>query len=159
MSNRIGMICKLQEQKRNERYLFHDVGLDDIEDMSIIMMNAFKDTADYHGETLEELKEELFHVVKSTFGTFIPDASFQIKQNGEAAAVILISLYNEKPFISELFTNKYYLKQGMASALMKKSMSTLFDLGYKDIALHVHPDNDGAINLYKKIGFIESAEV
>jgi hypothetical protein len=85
------------------------------------MLEAFKDTTDYNGETIEELKEEIDSVVGSTFGTFIPEASFQIKQNGEIAAVILISFYKDKPFVSELFTVKKYLKLGMSSSLLKNS--------------------------------------
>lgn len=86
-------------------------------------------------------------------------ASFQIKQNNDLAAVILISFYKGRPFISELFTSKKYLKLGMASALLKQSMNALLDFGYQDLVLHVHPQNEDAIMLYKKIGFVESNEV
>lgn len=155
MSKRIGMICKLIPQELKGIYTFDKINSDDINELSVSMLEAFKDTADFNGETLEELNEEIYSVVESTFGTFIPDASFQIKQNGEIAAVILISLYKDKPFVSELFTVKKYLKLGMASNLLKKSINVLTNLGYDDLVLYVHPENAGAVNLYKKIGFIE----
>lgn len=47
----------------------------------------------------------------------------------------------------------------MASALLKQSMNALLDFGYQDLVLHVHPQNEDAIMLYKKIGFVESNEV
>lgn len=155
MSKRVGMIYKLIPQELEGIYTFDKISSDDIHGLSVSMLEAFKDTADFNGETLEELKEEIYSVIESTFGTFIPDASFQIKQNGEIAAVILISLYKDKPFVSELFTVKKYLKLGMASNLLKKSINVLLDLGYEDLVLYVHPENTGAVNLYKKIGFIE----
>jgi GNAT superfamily N-acetyltransferase len=155
MSKRVGMIYKLMPQELEGIYTFDKISSDDIHGLSVSMLDAFKDTADFNGETLEELNEEIYSVVESTFGTFITDASFQIKQNGEIAAVILISLYKDKPFVSELFTVKKYLKLGMASNLLKKSINVLLDLGYKDLILYVHPENAGAVNLYKKIGFIE----
>lgn len=155
MSKRAGMIYKLISQELEGIYTFDKINTNDIHGLSVSMLEAFKDSSDFNGETLEELKEEIYSVVESTFGTFIQDASFQIKQNGEIAAVILISLYKDKPFVSELFTVKKYLKLGMASYLLKKSINVLLDLGYEDLVLYVHPKNTGAINLYKKIGFIE----
>ncbi|HEX9026222.1 MAG TPA: GNAT family N-acetyltransferase [Clostridium sp.] len=155
MSNRVGMIYKLIPQKLKEVYTFDKISSDDINRLSVSMLEAFKDTEDFNGETLEDLNKEIYSVVESTFGTFIPEASFQIKQNGEIAAVILISLYKDKPFVSELFTIKKYLKLGMASSLLKKSINVLLNSGYEDLVLYVHPKNTGAVNLYRKIGFIE----
>lgn len=120
MCERIGMICKLAPQELKGIYTFDKIDSDDIDGVSVSMLDAFKDTVDFNGETIEELHKEICSIVESTFGTFISDASFQIKQNGEIAAVILISLFKGKPFVSELFTVKKYLKQGMASNLLKK---------------------------------------
>ena len=64
-------------------------------------------------------------------------------------------MYKDRPFVSELFTVKKYLKLGMASNLLKKSINVLLNLGYEDLVLYVHPENAEAVNLYKKIGFIE----
>ncbi|MBC2458784.1 GNAT family N-acetyltransferase [Clostridium beijerinckii] len=155
MSERIGMICKLAPQELKGIYTFDKIDSDDIDGLSVSMLDAFKDTVDFNGETIEELNKEICSIVESTFGTFISDASFQIKQNGEIAAVILISLFKGKPFVSELFTVKKYLKQGMASNLLKNSINVLGNLGYDDLILYVHPKNAAAVNLYKKIGFIE----
>ncbi|HEX9024952.1 MAG TPA: GNAT family N-acetyltransferase [Clostridium sp.] len=155
MSKRVGMIYKLRPQKLEEVYKFDKISSNDINRLSVAMLEAFENTEDFNGETLEDLNEEICSIVESTFGTFIPNASFQIKQNGEIAAVILISLYKDKPFVSELFTVKKYLKLGMASSLLKKSINVLLNLGYEDLVLYVHPKNTGAVNLYRKIGFIE----
>ena len=43
----------------------------------------------------------------------------------------------------------------MARSLLKKSINVLLALGYEELVLYVHPKNAGAINLYKKIGFLE----
>ncbi|NRY59402.1 GNAT family N-acetyltransferase [Clostridium beijerinckii] len=155
MSERIGMICKLAPQELKGIYTFDKIDSDDIDGLSVSMLDAFKDTVDFNGETIEELHKEICSIVESTFGRFIPDASFQIKQNGEIAAVVLISLFKGKPFVSELFTVKKYLKQGMASNLLKKSINVLMNLGYDDLILYVHSENVDAVNLYKKIGFVE----
>jgi ribosomal protein S18 acetylase RimI-like enzyme len=64
-------------------------------------------------------------------------------------------LHKDKPIVSELFTVKKYLELGMESNLLKKSINVLLNLGYKELVLYVYPENVDAINLYKKIGFVE----
>ncbi len=155
MSKRIGMIYKLEPQKSQEHYSLNRISTNDIDDLATSMLDAFRDTEDFEGETLEDLGEEIREIVESTFGIFISDASFQIRQNAEVASVILISLYEGKPLISELFTKKKYMNLGMASSLLKKSINALLRLGYEELVLYVHPKNVQAINLYKKNGFIE----
>jgi len=155
MSERVGMICKLVPQKLEEIYTFDRINTYDKNGLAISMLEAFKDTEDFEGETLEDLNEEIHSVVESAFGTFIPDASFQIKQNKIIVSAILISLYKGKPLVSELFTRKKYSNLGMASSLLRKSINVLFKLGYENLVLYVHPRNVVAVNLYKKIGFID----
>lgn len=155
VSNRISMINKLVPQKLEDEYTFDRISTDDIDALAVSMFEAFQDTVDYEGESLEDLKKELCSVIEGTFGIFIHEASFQIKQNGNISAVILISLYKDKLLVSELFTTKEYLHLGMASSLLKKSINELVRLGYENIVLNVHPQNVGAVNLYRKIGFVE----
>lgn len=155
MSNRVGMVYKLIPQKLEELHTFNKISNDDINDLASAMLDAFRDTVDFEGETLEDLEEEIQGVVESTFGIFISDASFQIRLNAEVASAILISLYEHKPLISELFTRKKYMNLGMASNLIKRSINALFKLGYEELVLYVHPENIEAVNIYKKIGFVE----
>ena len=155
MSKRLGMIYRLIPKKSEEVYTFDGISTDDISGLSNSMLDAFRDTEDFEDETLEDLNEEIHSVIDSTFGIFISDASFQIKQNTEIASAILISLYEGTPLGSELFTKKKYMNLGMASSLLKNSINVLLKLGYENLALNVCPGNVGAVNLYKKIGFIE----
>jgi ribosomal protein S18 acetylase RimI-like enzyme len=155
MSKRIGMIYKLEPQRLQEIHSFDSVGANDIQDLAEAMLEAFRDTEDFNGETLEDFNEEINSVVEGTIGAFISEASFLIRKNTEIAGVILISLYKDKPLVSELFTRKKYMNLGIASSLLKKSINMLLSLGYEHLVLYVHPKNIQAINLYKKIGFIE----
>lgn len=155
MSKRIGMTCKLEPQESQQPYTFNGVSANDVSHLAASMLDAFRDTEDFEGETLEGLGVEIRDVIESKFGMFISDASFQICQNAEIASAILISLYEGKPLVSELFTRKKYMNLGMARSLLRKSINVLLTLGYEDLILYVHPKNAQAIKLYKKIGFIE----
>ena len=48
-----------------------------------------------------------------------------------------------------------YWGQGIGSLLMERLISFSKDIGYKSIYLDVRFDNERAINLYRKFGFIE----
>ena len=65
----------------------------------------------------------------------------------------MISYYDGYPLISEIFTKKKYQNLGMASSLIKKSVNSLLNMGYKNLILNVDIENFTAINLYRKIGF------
>ncbi|WP_017381111.1 GNAT family N-acetyltransferase [Paenisporosarcina sp. TG-14] len=76
--------------------------------------------------------------------------------NDEAAAVICINLWNGTPLITEIYTGKKYLHQGIASLLVRTSMNTLYQMGYDVIELNVTVTNIKAIDLYEKIGFVQN---
>lgn len=155
MSVKIRMIYKLETQKLKKSYVFNNIDLNNIDNLASSMLKAFENTEDFKGETKDKLAEELLEVIQSNFGIFISEASFQINQNDQIASAILVSLYKEKPLISELFTRREFMNLGMASELLKKSINKLILLGYKELVLYVHPKNIKAIKVYKKIGFIE----
>jgi len=68
------MIYKLIPRKLEEVYTFDKTSSDDINRLSVSMLEAFKDTEDFNVETLEDLNKEICSIVESTFGTFIAGA-------------------------------------------------------------------------------------
>lgn len=71
----------------------------------------------------------------------------------EVCAAILINLWQNEPLVTEVFVGKAYRKQGMATALIERSMHELMKLGYVNIVLYVTLANDNAVKLYKQLGF------
>jgi hypothetical protein len=65
MSKRVGMIYKLMPQEVEEIYAFDKISSDDIHGLSVSMLEAFKDTVDFNGETLEELNKELIYLTQN----------------------------------------------------------------------------------------------
>ena len=51
--------------------------------------------------------------------------------------------------------NKDYFSKGYGSMAIKKLLEFAKDEGFEKIFLEVRPDNDRAINAYKKCGFVE----
>jgi len=152
-SKRVRMNYKLVPQTSESNYDFKFMTIDDVIELATVMLNSLKDTAEDRRETLEDVIQEIESVITGSFAPFISDASYQIIQNGETVSAIMISYYEGYPLISEIFTNKQYQNLGMASFLIKKSVDSLLNMGYKKLILNVHTENFTAMNLYRKIGF------
>lgn len=152
-SKRARMNCNLFPQTLESNYDLQFMCIDDVIELSKVMLNSLKDTSEDKGETLGDIIQEIDSVIGGSFAPFISDASYQIILNGEIASAIMISYYKGYPLISEIFTEKKFQNLGMASYLIKKSGNSLFNMDYKNLVLNVDIENLAAMNLYRKIGF------
>lgn len=156
MAKKIKMTIELKQEMIFDNYVITNLDLDQKERVAVSMLDAYENTVDYEGEDINDTKAEIENVINNGYGKFMIEASFMIKKNNEVASVIVISLYENIPTIIYVFTMKKYAKKGMASYLIKKSMQALYNLGYEKLQLFVTRDNNEAIRIYQKLGFIES---
>ncbi len=156
MAKKVKMTIELKQETIFDNYVITNFDLNHKEEIAFSMLDAYKDTVDYEGEDINDTKAEIENVINNGYGTFLIETSFMIKINNEVASVIMISLYEDIPTIIYVFTMKKYTKKKMASCLIKKSMQALYKIGYKKIQLFVSKDNNEAIRIYQKLGFIES---
>lgn len=78
------------------------------------MLQAYKGTADYDGESLEDSIGEIKGTLEGKYGSLIEQASYVIEENGISAAAVIFTM-NEKEKIPLLtfamtdpsFKNKY----------------------------------------------------
>ncbi|MGB5944710.1 MAG: GNAT family N-acetyltransferase [Paenisporosarcina sp.] len=153
--SRITMTCKLEEQLFSATYLLKSITQQDITKVAATMLEAYEGTVDQQEETLQEAILEVEKIINDGYGPFIAEASYWIEMNDEAAAVICINLWNKKPLITEIYTGKKFLHQGMASTLIRASMDRLTRMGYDELALNVTAENSNALQLYEKLGFVQ----
>lgn len=76
----------------------------------------------------------------------------------EAGEIVSIAEYmqvmdKKEVFLYGLSTRKRYRHRGWAKKIMKESEEYLKKCGYEVISLTVDPNNDIAIDMYKKLGF------
>ncbi|WP_166669576.1 GNAT family N-acetyltransferase [Paenisporosarcina antarctica] len=152
---RIKMSCKLESQQVYSSFQFKPITQHDITKVATTMLEAYEGTVDQQEETLEQAILEVEKIINNGYGAFISEASFWIEMNDESAAVICINLWSGTPLITEIYTGKKYLNQGMASLLIRSSMNTLYQMGYDVIELNVTVANVKAIDLYEKLGFVQ----
>lgn len=83
-----------------------------------------------------------------------PYSFFLLATNyGEPVAFIAVSLRRGQMHITNVATKPTYQKQGLASFLIESAADIGRQLDQRMMSLEVRVSNEGAIRLYKKIGF------
>jgi GNAT superfamily N-acetyltransferase len=136
------------------------ISKDDIPSLGSLMLNSYKGTIDYEGETLEDAISEIQTTLNGKYGTFLEDCSFLAENNENAISAIIITWFEEirNPLLSFLITHPKYRNQGLGTYLLKKSINALMDNGYHELYLAVTDGNRPAQHLFKKVGFQEVRE-
>ena len=82
---------------------------------------------------------------------------FVIKENNEIVCIVeYMQVFNKKSlFLYGISTLKKYRHKGYANCILDETEKILRNLSYEEIELTVAPENEIAINLYKKHGYIQ----
>ena len=82
---------------------------------------------------------------------------FIIKEDDRIVCIVeYMQVFNKKSlFLYGISTLKEYRHKGYANYILNETEKILKDLSYEEIELTVAPENDIAINFYKKHGYIE----
>ena len=82
---------------------------------------------------------------------------FVIKENDEIVCIVeYMQVFNKKSlFLYGISTLKKYRHKGYANCILDETEKILRNLSYEEIELTVAPENEIAINLYKKHEYIQ----
>jgi len=123
------------------------------ENLAETMIDAYKNTVDYEGEEYEDALFEIKNVIADGYGEFLKSVSFAFVKENEVVSAIMVSLYENIPYILYVFTKKNNIGRGLATRLIRKSLYELDRKGYRRVQLSVSEANHGARFLYEKLGF------
>lgn len=120
-----------------------------------LMLNAYLDTIDYNGESLEDAVSEIQATINGKYGPFMDKCSFLIERDGKAISASIITWFDEekKPLLAFSMTHPDFKNQGLGTYLLKKSINALLEEGYRELYLVVTDGNKPALHLYEKLGF------
>ena len=153
--SRMKMKLLLKKQEFALSWNCRTVSEQDIHPMGELMLDSFRDTIDYEGETLDDAISEIQGTIAGKYGPLLRKCSFAIEQNGQvlSACLVTFSMEANLPLIAYSMTHPDFKNQGMGTFLLKKSINALFAQGYKEVYLLVTRGNVAAQHLYEKIGF------
>jgi len=155
MPKRLWMKMALLRQHPKGAWLFRPISEGDVDALGALMLEAYRGTIDYEGETLQEAIEEVHGVLAGTYGPLFEDCSYVIEDEGKilSASMIVMSDKVDAPLLVFSMTHPEHKRKGMAEYLLKASINRLIDAGHQDLYLVVTDGNAGAIRLYEKLGF------
>jgi len=146
---------KLIRQSPRGAWLFRPIRIRDRDRLGALMLEAYRGTIDYEGESLQEAIEEVHNVLAGAYGPFFEDCSYVIEDEGKmlSASMVVMSDRVDAPLLAFSMTRPEYRRKGMAEFLLKASINWLLDAGHQDLYLVVTEGNTGAVRLYEKLGF------
>ena len=155
IKDRVRMNLVLEKQKVIHKENIRNISNKDTHILGSLMLNAYRGTIDYDGESLDDAISEVQATLEGKYGPFLEKCSFLIEEDKKAISASIITWFDEvkKPFLAFLMTHPKYKNQGHGTYLLKRSINVLLDDGYKELYLVVTNGNRPAQHLFKKMGF------
>lgn len=75
------------------------------------------------------------------------------QQKGVVIGILRLEVYEGAGWISSLFVEETHRKQGIAASLLEEAFTRCRTAGFQTVGLLVKKENEGAIRLYKQLGF------
>jgi ribosomal protein S18 acetylase RimI-like enzyme len=150
---RYWMKVELQPQKAPAVSGVRTVRTDDAEEIGHLMYLSYHGGIDDLDNTLEYALKEIKDTYDGVYGPFLDQCSFVMEDDsGVIKGVSLITVYEGKPLLAEIFVSPEAQGKGIGAALINASMNALAEKSYTELYLVVTEGNPAA-NLYKKLGF------
>ena len=155
MAQRIKMIKFLDTFPTSDHDI-RPVDKERIREIAEVMLETYRDTADYEGESLNDTIKEISMVFRGYYGTLLEDASFLLfDEDDRIASCLFVCEFKKEATITYLFTRKDQVGKGYAKELIQAAENALQEAGYDRIALFVSKANEPALSLYLKLRFME----
>lgn len=126
---------------------------DDAPALATLMLDAYRGTVDDEGETAAEALAEVNAMLDGKYGPWLADASFVVELDGRLVAACVITLWQETPLVTQLFTHPDYTNRGLGKFLLTRSINALCAQGYQELVLYVTSGNASAQHVYATLGF------
>lgn len=144
-------LAKMNYSPMGERKIYQY----DAESVGTLMYEAYRGTVDYDGETLAQSVDEITSTLNGKYGRVISEASYAVFEGSEAASAVIFVFFEKSnmPLLAFTMTNPKFQGRGYTTALVKRGMNALVDLGYTECCLYVTDGNQPAQSIYEKLGF------
>lgn len=156
---RLGMLLDLARAAGAPAVACRSVTPADAEALADLMLEAYRGTVDYNGETLEDARAEIDRTISGAYGRFLPDCSFVVEESGTLVSASLVTLTDEDeagwlPLLAFSMTRPAARRRGLASGLILHSCAALRAAGHSRLGLAVTAANAPARRVYERLGFV-----
>lgn len=131
---------------------------DDAEALAQVMHEAYRDTVDDEGESLDDTRELVRQLFDGDFGTPLWAESEVIERAGRVVAATLLTRWQGSPFVAFTITAPHHQGRGLARAGLLRCINRLAAGGESVVRLIVTQGNAPAERLYERLGFRPEAQ-
>lgn len=123
----------------------------DTDDLTELMLDAYRGTVDYDDESLEDARVEMSDYFD---GSPLLDHSFVATVDGTIVGAILLSEWRGKPLIGYVMTRPEYKNQGLGSLLLRASLRALRGEGKERVHAFITEGNTASEALFRGAGAV-----
>ena len=124
----------------------------DAEALAELMLDAYLDTIDYEGESLEDARVE---VARYLGGSPLLECSWLASAGSRPVSASLVSLWGARgcPIVSYVMTAAVWKGKGLASDLLARSLVSLAEAGYGEVRAAITEGNVSSETIFLRAGF------
>jgi ribosomal protein S18 acetylase RimI-like enzyme len=146
----------------SERFAVRTWNLQDLESAAQLTVDAYQSVIDRqitcHYLSLEFCREFLNNLVfRPGCGSFLPEASYcarNLDRDDLIGYVLTSRISAREGHIPQIAVSRRYQGQGVGSGLLRRAVRYLGLNGYQTVSLTVTEENQRAVSLYRRFGFI-----
>lgn len=125
----------------------------DTEALSHLLFDAYLGTIDQEEDTLDQARLEVGRTFSGDYGVFNPTASKVLCAGGRLLSAVLVTHFQNTPFVAFTITSPAHKGQGLVKVCMLAAMADLAGHGESELRLVVTLANEPAMRLYRSVGF------
>ncbi len=129
------------------------ISQDDLEELARLMLDAYVDTIDYEGESLEDAIEEVASFLDDDQALL--ERSYLVDDEGTIASAVLVSLADGRPFIGYVMTRASQKNQGLARLVTTTALERLAGDGHESVILYITEGNTPSEALFRSVGGVQ----
>jgi RimJ/RimL family protein N-acetyltransferase len=126
---------------------------EDTELLAEVMLDAYRNTIDYEGETTDDALNEMEKYFAGAWGPPLPDCSWVYEASGTLLAASLVTLWDEEPFVAFIMTRAAWKGRGLASYVLRQSLLSVQDCGYREVRAVITEGNTPSERAFARFGF------
>jgi L-amino acid N-acyltransferase YncA len=125
-----------------------------------LMLDAYRGTIDYDGETLDDARAEVGSYLRGATDPALLGCSWVVEQGGVIVAACLASYWQERarPLIAYLMTRADWKGRGLGQGLAAMCLASLRAAGYTQARAVITAGNEPSERIFKKLGFTQNTE-
>ena len=129
---------------------------DDADDLAALMLDAYRGTIDYDGESIADARTEVAAYLDEASGDRPLLAPSRVAvEAGQLASACLVSYWGRRnrPLVGSVMTRPSAKRRGLARVLLAESVAALCGAGYPDVRAVITAGNTASERLFAGLGF------